>query len=211
MKLGLLSPAHKQMRAITEEIIRIDPKFREIITSSKLCDIGLKKNKDPYFKTLVQSIISQQLATKASQTISSRLESIIDSKFEPEVFLNLSRSDLKNIGISGAKARAITELSLATVEKRIDFNSFAQLPNEAINEQLMQIWGIGRWTCEMFLIFHLSRLNVWPVGDLAVRRGWMKIHDMRSEITPEKLKVKGVKFAGFQSVVAWYCWQSIDK
>ena len=210
MKLGYNSRANKKMKVIIEEIIRIDPKFRKIIESTKLCDIGFKKNNDPHFKTLVQSIISQQLATKAAETINQRVAAIIDEKYSAEVFLKLSSNELKSTGVSGAKAKAITELSLASIEKRIDFDNFNKLSNEAITEQLTKVWGIGRWTSEMFLIFHLSRLDVWPVGDLAVRRGWMKIHNSKVEITPEKLDLKGSKFQGFQSVVAWYCWRAVD-
>jgi len=62
----------------------------------------------------------------------------------------------------------------------------------------------------MFLIFHLGRLDIWPILDLGVRRGWMSLHKLRSEITPEKLEKQGEKFAGYESVVAWYCWKVVD-
>jgi DNA-3-methyladenine glycosylase II len=62
----------------------------------------------------------------------------------------------------------------------------------------------------MFLIFHLGRLDIWPILDLGVRRGWMRIHKMRSEISPDKLATQGQKFAGYESVVAWYCWRVVD-
>ena len=210
MKLGSNLRAEKNMKAITEEIIKIDPKFWKIIESSKLCDIGLIKNKDPHFKTLVQAIISQQLATKAAETINQRVVAMINDKFEPEIFLNFSTKELKSTGVSGAKARAITELSLASLNKSIDYEKFDRLSNNEITQQLTRVWGIGQWTSEMFLIFQLLRLDVWPVGDLAVRRGWMKIHNSKTEISPEKLALKGNRFAGFQSVVALYCWRAVD-
>jgi DNA-3-methyladenine glycosylase II len=135
---------------------------------------------------------------------------MINDKFEPEIFLNFSTKELKSTGVSGAKARAITELSLASLNKSIDYEKFDRLSNNEITQQLTRVWGIGQWTSEMFLIFQLSRLDVWPVGDLAVRRGWMKIHNSKTEISPEKLALKGNRFAGFQSVVAWYCWRAVD-
>jgi DNA-3-methyladenine glycosylase II len=210
MKLGSNLRAEKNMKAITEEIIKIDPKFWKIIKSSKLCDIGLIKNNDPHFKTLVQAIISQQLATKAAETINQRVAAMINDEFEPEIFLNFSAKEFKSTGVSGAKARAITELSLASLDRSIDYEKFDQLSNHEITQQLTRVWGIGQWTSEMFLIFQLSRLDVWPVGDLAVRRGWTKIHNSKTEISPEKLAIKGNRFAGFQSVVAWYCWRAVD-
>jgi DNA-3-methyladenine glycosylase II len=210
MKLGLNLKPNKKMAGITAEIIRIDPKFTSIIQSTPLCDIGISKNKDTHFKTLVQSIISQQLATKAAETINNRVSKILNEKFEPTLFLELSPTKLKEAGVSGAKIRAISELSLAASSGQIELDSFDQLSNQEITQQLTKVWGIGRWTSEMFLIFHLSRLDVWPVGDLAVRRGWRKIHNMRREISAEDLDKKGSKFAGFQSVVAWYCWRAVD-
>jgi DNA-3-methyladenine glycosylase II len=92
----------------------------------------------------------------------------------------------------------------------VSFDKYKKMPNHLITEELTKIWGIGRWTSEMFLIFHLGRLDVWPTGDLGVRRGWEKIHKLKNEIDPIKLDKKGVEFAGFQSVVAWYCWRAVD-
>ena len=200
----------RKMQDITRRIIEVDPKFQGVIESSPLCDIGSKKIKNSHFKTLVQSIISQQLATKAAETITQRVTDLIEDKYSPEVFLKFSTEELRSVGISSAKARAITELSIASIEKRVSFENIHLLSNSVITHELTKIWGIGRWTTEMFLIFHLGRLDVWPVSDLGVRRGWERIHKLKAEIDPSVLDKKGLKFAGFQSVVAWYCWRAVD-
>ncbi len=200
----------RKMRQITNKIIEVDPKFAGVIEKSELCDLGRTKVSDSYFKTLVQSIISQQLATKAAEKINDRVLTLVKSELEPEVILSLKPEQLRSAGISNAKVRAITELSIASLENRVNFSKFEQMPNHLITEELTKIWGIGRWTSEMFLIFHMGRLNVWPVGDLGVRRGWEKIHKLRSDIDPNKLDKQGIKFEGFQSVVAWYCWRAVD-
>ena len=200
----------RKMQDITKRIIEVDPKFQGVIESSPLCDIGSKKIKNSHFKTLVQSIISQQLATKAAETITQRVTDLIEDKYNPEVFLKFSTEELRSVGISSAKARAITELSIASIEKRVSFENIHLLSNSVITHELTKIWGIGRWTTEMFLIFHLGRLDVWPVGDLGVRGGWERIHKLKAEIDPSALDKKGLKFAGFQSVVAWYCWRAVD-
>lgn len=202
--------AEDEMRAIVRKISRVDPAFKPIIKSSPLCTIGLKKYSRSHFETLLNSILSQQLATKAADTIIRRVNDLANGKPKPEVLIGISTEQLRGAGVSGAKAKSIHELSMAIMDGRINFKKFPKLSNQEISEELTQIWGIGRWTSEMFLMFHLGRLDVWPVGDLGMRRGWEKLHRMRTEIEPKKLDVIGAKFEGFQSVVAWYCWRVTD-
>ena len=77
-----------------------------------------------------------------------------------------------------------------------------------IIQELVPLYGIGRWTVEMFLIFHLGRLDVWPVDDLAVRRGWDNLHENSDPIKAKVLNALGEPFTGMRSVVAWYCWRA---
>jgi DNA-3-methyladenine glycosylase II len=83
-----------------------------------------------------------------------------------------------------------------------------RLSDEEIMQHLLPMYGIGKWTVEMFLMFQLERVDVWPVGDLGVRRGWERIHRMRGEITPEALSKLGASYAPYRSHVAWYCWRA---
>jgi len=78
-------------------------------------------------------------------------------------------------------------------------------------EHLLPLFGIGRWTVEMFIMSQLGRPDVWPVGDLGVRRGYEKIYKLKEEITPAELDKKGGKFSPYRSVVAWYCWRALEK
>lgn len=199
-----------EMRSITKKIIKADSAFAPVIKSSPLCSIARKKYNRSHFETLLNSIISQQLAVKAADTIIKRVNLLVDEKPRPEKFLNLSDEKLRSVGVSGAKSRSIKELATAIESGKLNFHKFPKLSNDEISAQLTQIWGIGRWTSEMFLMFHLGRLDVWPVGDLAMRRGWEKIHRLRSEIEPKKLDKLGDKFLGFKSVVAWYCWRATE-
>ena len=83
--------------------------------------------------------------------------------------------------------------------------------DQEIYEKLTSLWGIGRWTVEMFMIFQLGRLNVWPTGDLAVRRGWDIIHKNKEETLAKALDLKGEKLHPYRSVVAWYCYQAVHE
>jgi DNA-3-methyladenine glycosylase II len=200
-----------QMLAITKKIVKVDPVFKPIILRAPLCTIGRKRAKQSHFETLVDSIISQQLAIKAAETIFNRLKELVAGEILPENIAQLSLDKLRSVGASGAKAKSILELTEATLAGDLHFSKYSRMSNEEITADLIKIWGIGRWTTEMFLMFHLGRLDVWPVLDLGVRRGWEKLHGLKSEIEPKKLDPIGAKFDGYQSVVAWYCWRALEK
>ena len=199
-----------EMKKIVRQLAKDDKKFIPIIDASPLCTIGRKRTTRNHYEVIVTSIISQQLAVKAADTIRARLIDLAGGKLTPDALVKLSANELRSVGVSGAKARAISELTEATLAERIHFHKFSRMHNHDIASELTQLWGIGRWTVEMFLMFHLGRLDVWPVGDLAMRRGWEKIHKLKEEIEPKKLDVIGKKFDGYQSVVAWYCWRATE-
>jgi len=200
----------EEMRKHVRAIAKIDPAFAPIIKASPLCTINQKRPSQGHYETLVTSIISQQLAVKAADTIRDRVRTLAGGSLKPEALVNLSAADLRTAGVSGAKARAIDELTQATLSGAVEFKKFSKLSNEEISAELTALWGIGRWTVEMFLMFHLGRLDLWPVGDLAMRRGWEKIHKLDHEIAPKALDLVGDKFAGRQSIVAWYCWRATE-
>lgn len=200
----------KDMRAITATLADKDKKFAPVIAKSDLCPIGQKKSTRTHFQVLVHSILSQQLATKAADTIRNRVTDLAGGKITPESMGDLDPQSLRAAGASGAKARAILELTDATLAGEIHFKKFGKMSNQEITDELTKQWGIGRWTVEMFLMSHMGRLDVWPVGDLGVRRGWELLHKLPEEIDPKDLDLIGNKFAGYQSVVAWYCWRAID-
>ncbi|MEI6648111.1 MAG: hypothetical protein WCO08_00580 [Actinomycetes bacterium] len=199
-----------QMRVITRKIAKADPVFSDLVKRSELCTIGRKRNSQSHYETLVDSIISQQLSIKAADSIARRLRELAGGKIRPEFISKLDSDQIRSCGLSNAKVRAINELTTATLDKTINFHKFRYMTNDDISEELVSLWGIGRWTVEMFLMFHLGRLDVWPVGDLGVRRGWEKLHSLPEQIEPKALDELGSNFAGFQSVVAWYCWRALE-
>ena len=208
MSVALTS--EEDMKKHVRAIAKIDPAFSPIIKRSPLCTINRKRPKQGHYETLVTSIISQQLAVKAADTIEGRVRVLAGGSLTPESLDGLSAVELRSAGVSGAKARAISELTAATLSGEINFKKFSKLSNEEISAELTSLWGIGRWTVEMFLMFHLGRLDLWPVGDLAMRRGWEKLHALDYEIEPKKLDLIGEKFSGRQSIVAWYCWRATE-
>lgn len=199
------------MKKIAEAIIEADPKFTSIIEQSPLCTIGRKNSDQSHFESLVSSVISQQLAGKAAETIHGRVHALVSGKITPARIVELKEVDLRAVGVSGAKAKTILGLGNAALHGEVKINDLHLIDDDQlIYKQLTSLWGIGPWTVDMFLMFQLGRLNVWPTGDLGVRRGWEKIHKLKEEIEPKKLEIRGEKFHPHRSVVAWYCWRAAD-
>ena len=198
-----------QARKIARTIVAQDPSFEVVVKNSSLCPIGIESNNEPHFYSLATSILSQQLSTKAASTIIQRVETAAGG-ITPKKIASMKESQLRAAGASGAKVRSLTELSETFLDRKSPVHRLHTLNDEEIEEALLPLYGIGRWTIEMFLMFKLGRIDIWPVGDLGVRRGWEKIHRMRSEITPKKLDLLGEKFSPYRSHVAWYCWRGTE-
>lgn len=124
---------------------------------------------------------------------------------------SIAEPDMRAAGVSGAKFRTIQGIASAALSKEIKINSLHLIDSdEEIFSQLTSLWGVGPWTVDMFMMFQLGRLDIWPTGDLGVRRGWEKIYALRDEISPRELEIKGEKFRPYRSVVAWYCWRALN-
>ena len=198
----------QELAAIKKKISRIDPTFGPAIKNLEPCAFGLVKPKVSQYQSLIRAVIAQQVSTAAAQTITGRLQAKCAGTITPEKVGALSLKQLQSVGLTGAKVRTITELTSATLSRDINFREFTHMSDEDIIQELVPLFGIGRWTVEMFLIFHLGRLDVWPVDDLAVRRGWDNLHRNSEPIKPKALQELGEQFNGMRSVVAWYCWRA---
>ncbi|CAN2215145.1 AlkA 3-methyladenine DNA glycosylase/8-oxoguanine DNA glycosylase [Candidatus Nanopelagicaceae bacterium] len=198
----------KELAAIKRKITKIDPAFAPAIKNLAPCTFGLEKPKVTQYQSLVRAVIAQQVSTAAARTISGRLQEKCGGTITASKVGALSLKQLQSIGLTGAKVRTISELTDASLSGEINFRKFNSMTDEEIIDDLVPLFGIGRWTVEMFLIFHLGRLDVWPVDDLAVRRGWDNLHGNSEPIKPKVLNALGDQFAGMRSVVAWYCWRA---
>lgn len=198
-----------KMRKIVKEIGVLDKRFTSVIERSELCDIGTTNPERSHFESLVSSVISQQLATAAARTIKQRF--ILEcGKVTPKNVAAMDLEQMRGAGLSGAKSKTIQGLAEAALSKEVDFKNLHEMSDEDVYRDLTKLWGIGPWTVDMFMMFQLGRLDIWPTGDLGVRRGWEKIHKLKEEITPEDLGKKGEKFRPHRSIVAWYCWRALD-
>jgi len=163
------------------------------------------------FAALVRSIVHQQLAGAAAATIHGRLVAALGGAVDPKSVLSLPVESLRGAGLSGNKAASVCDLATKVVEGALvlDPRRVARESDEALIARLSAVRGIGRWTAEMFLIFQLRRLDVWPTGDLGVRRGYGLAWRVPMP-TARALEPLGDVFRPYRSVVAWYCWRAVE-
>jgi DNA-3-methyladenine glycosylase II len=175
---------------------------------------GLPKLRERHgtnFEALVRSIVFQQLAGAAASTIHGRFVALLDGRVEPATVLVQSDEALRSVGLSGNKAASIRDLATKVADGTVilDPRRLARETDEDLITRLSSVRGIGRWTAEMFLIFQLRRLDVWPTGDLGVRRGYGLAHGIAMP-TPKELEQYGDPYRPYRSVAAWYCWRATE-
>lgn len=162
------------------------------------------------FGALVRSIMYQQLAGAAATAILGRFMQLFAEGLSPDAVLALSPGQMRAAGVSGPKEAAITDLARKVADGIVPLADVDSLSEDELKARLIQVRGIGPWTAEMFLIFQLGRLDVWPVEDYGVRRGWTAVHRKRQMITPRALMAEGDKFRPYRTVAAWYCWRAVE-
>jgi len=158
---------------------------------------------------LVRAIAYQQLAGAAATAIHGRFLALFDGELTPEAVLAMPERRIRQSGMSAAKAASIRDLAMKVVDGTVPLARLGRMPDDEIVRRLSEVRGIGRWTAEMFLIFQLGRLDVWPVDDLGVRKGYAIAYDMAQPPTPKELETLGDRFRPYRTVVAWYCWHAV--
>ena len=165
---------------------------------------------DDSFAALVRSIMYQQLAGAAAATIHGRFLKLFSDGLSPTAVLAVPDGAMRSAGVSGSKQAAITDLARKVEDGTVPLHDVDSLSDNELVARLIQVRGIGRWTAEMFLMFQLRRLDVWPVDDYGVRKGWALAHKLAEPPAPRVLQAEGERFRPYRSVAAWYCWRAVD-
>lgn len=171
----------------------------------------LPKRTMDHFGALAQSILYQQLAGAAAAAIHGRFVALFDGDLSPNAVLALPEKRIRAAGLSGSKTASIRDLAAKVVDGTVPLDRITRLSDEKIIERLSVVRGIGRWTAEMFLIFQLRRLDVWPVDDYGVRQGYSLAYGLPELLTPKELRGEGERFRPYRTVPAWYCWQAVHE
>jgi DNA-3-methyladenine glycosylase II len=185
-----------------------DPIMKDIIDAVGPFTLGLDRDR---FGMLVRSIISQQISGSAATSICRRLRKLAGpGGLKAANLTQFSIADLRSVGLSPQKASYVTDLVQKVNDGTVDLRQIGRLPDERIVEHLIQVKGIGRWTAQMFLIFSLGRLDVFPHDDLGVRSairdryGLPDLPDRQTALTIAE------PWRPYATVASWYCWQSLD-
>jgi DNA-3-methyladenine glycosylase II len=204
---------HVARRAVIEAsavLARQEPRFAPIVATIGPADLRRGRPRRTHFAELVRAICYQQLAGAAARTIHGRLEAALDGHPTPEGVLALPLEALRAAGLSANKTASVRDLAQKVLDGEVELERVARLPDDEIVRELTLVRGIGRWTAEMFLMFQLGRLDVWPVDDLGVRKGYAIIFELDPPPTARMLEPLGEPLRPYRSLAAWYCWRASD-
>jgi 3-methyladenine DNA glycosylase/8-oxoguanine DNA glycosylase len=167
------------------------------------------RDPDGRFGALVRSIVFQQLAGRAAHAIHARVRATVDGEFTPAALAAVPDVALRAAGLSTNKLLSLRDLSAKVLDGSVDLAQTSRLSDDEVVAQLVTVRGIGPWTAEMYLLFELRRLDVWPVGDLGVRQGYALAWGLEHPPTAKELEPLGDRFRPYRSIVARYCWEAV--
>jgi len=161
------------------------------------------------FATLARSVVGQQISVKAAQTVWDRFTRLSD-QMTPAQVLRLKIDDMRAAGLSARKVEYLVDVALHFDSGRVHVEAWAGMDDEAIIDELVAIRGIGRWTAEMFLIFHLMRPNVLPLDDVGLINGISKCYFSGDTVSRSDAREVALAWAPYRTVATWYIWRSLD-
>jgi DNA-3-methyladenine glycosylase II len=196
---GFWDEACKHLMKKDRVMKRLIPQFKDAVLESR----------GDAFVTLARSIVGQQISTKAAQTVWDRF-ALLPEGMTPSNVLRLKVDDMRAAGLSARKVEYLVDLALHFDAQRLRVDTWAALGDEEIIGELVAIRGIGRWTAEMFLIFHLMRPNVLPLDDVGLINGISRSYFSGELVSRSDARDVAAAWAPYCSVATWYIWRSLD-
>ena len=187
-------------------LIKRDRVMKKLIPKNS--GVSLQSRGDA-FVTLARSIVGQQISVKAAQTVWDRF-AVLPEKMVPAQVLTLKVDDMRGAGLSARKVEYLVDLALHFANNQVHVDAWASMGDEAIIAELIAIRGIGRWTAEMFLIFHLMRPNVLPLDDVGLQNGISQCYFSGEPVSRSEIRELAASWAPYSSVATWYIWRSLD-
>lgn len=209
---GVVTPAYWQDAC--KHLSKRDRVMRKLIADHG--SAGLQSRGDA-FTTLARSIVGQQISVKAAQSVWERLVVILGGSAEahreplsPLTLLGKTNDELRQAGLSARKVEYMLDLARHFAEGQVHVAQWQEMEDEAIIEELVDIRGIGRWTAEMFLIFHLMRPNVLPLDDLGLIKGISQSYFSGEPVSRAEARDVAEAWSPYRTVGTWYLWRSLD-
>jgi DNA-3-methyladenine glycosylase II len=207
-----LSPVFFSDEAL-EHLRAADDTLKGIIDARGPLDLEARQRgrpEDPY-GALLRSIVGQQLSVKAARSIYGRLtDQFGGATPTPQALLDADPEALRSAGLSRAKVKYLRSLAEHVLSGELALDRLPELGDEEVEREVTAVKGLGQWTAHMFLIFHLGRPDVLPVGDLGVRRAVERAYGLEALPSAEELERLGERWAPYRSLAALYLWESLD-
>jgi DNA-3-methyladenine glycosylase II len=189
-----------------KHLIKKDRVMKRLIPQFKDAALQTRGNA---FVTLARSIVGQQISVKAAQTVWDRF-ALLAPQMTPKRVLKLKVDDMRAAGLSARKVEYLVDLAVHFDTHQLRVNQWTALPDEDIISELTAVRGIGRWTAEMFLIFHLTRPNVLPLDDVGLINGISRNYFSGEAVSRSDAREVAAAWAPYCSVATWYIWRSLD-
>ncbi len=189
-----------------KHLVKKDRVMKRLIP--QFADAALQTRGDA-FGTLARSIVGQQISVKAAQTVWDRF-ALLPASMEPEAVLKLKVDDMRAAGLSARKVDYLVDLALHFANGKLHVQDWQGMDDEAIIAELVAIRGVGRWTAEMFLIFHLMRPNVLPLDDVGLINGISRLYFSGDPVSRSDAREVAAAWKPWSTVATWYIWRSLD-
>ncbi len=204
-----MSAAAKQLAAADPTMGALIERLGEIDLETRLRRRSEERPADAY-GALLRAIVGQQLSTKAARTIYGRILDLFDGKTPtPEQLLEADEADLRGAGLSGRKVEYVRDLASHVIEGDLELDSLDRLADEEVIEEIVAVRGLGVWTAEMFLIFHLERPDVLSGGDLGIRKAVQVEYGLEEMPPPTQVLEIGEPWRPHRSLASLYLWESL--
>ena len=197
-----------RVREALKHLRRVDPVIAQVMQQVGSFTLKLERNR---FRMLVRSIISQQISTQAARSIRLRFEELLaPKKVTAANILGLSVELIRSAGLSSRKVTYLFDLAEKVQSGQVHLSRVGRMSDVGVIDELVQVKGVGRWTAQMFLIFCLGRLNVFPDNDLGIRVALQKLYGLQE--LPDKVTSQQIAkvWEPYSTVASWYCWRSGD-
>jgi DNA-3-methyladenine glycosylase II len=203
-----MSPTRTSLRAAIDEVASRDPVLADLV--ARVGPITHRpRDPDGPFGALVRAIVFQQLAGRAAQAIYGRVRATVGEQLTPETLSAASDDALRAAGLSANKLASLRDLSAKVLDGTVVLTRTSRRSDDDLIAALVTVRGIGRWTAEMYLMFQLRRLDVWPVDDLGIRQGYALAWKLDPPPSAKELMPLGDRFRPYRSIVARYCWAAV--
>lgn len=187
----------------------VDPKLHAVLQTIDLADWWEERDGSDHFYNLAREIIYQQLSGKAAGTIFGRFSQLVGDKVTPEQVAKLEDQQLRDVGLSWAKARYVKDLAAKVKSGEVALDNLHELSDQEVVDELTKVKGIGQWTAEMFLLFTLKREDIFSHGDLGLRNGFTKLYGVEDP-TPEQLEAVVSGWSPYKSYGSFSLWHHLD-